>query len=214
MDDNATPMDGPDEELARRLAAFASAPLDPMVAAQCTRRLRHGMRARVRPARAAVLVAALAATLLLSSVGLAAADTLPDSVQEVAHTTLAKVGVHVPPGHERYDDPVVCPGGPYENHGAYVRSHKHDPDAGASPCGKPVRSLTGADGSTKDDGPDAVDPGDDADGTGPPPWAHGRSAEHGKSGEERRQEQRRQGRQGRRRQRRRAGRRSARPSRT
>ena len=114
--------------------------------------------------------------------GLAAADTLPDSVQEVAHTTLAKVGVHVPPGHERYDDPVVCPGGPYENHGAYVRSHKNDPNAGASPCGKPIRSLTGADGSTKENGPDAVDPGDDADGTGPPPWAHG-SGERGKSGE-------------------------------
>jgi hypothetical protein len=130
MDDNTTPMDEPDEELARRLAAFASAPLDPNVAARCTRRLRDGLRARRRATRAAVLVAALVGTMLLSGVGLAAADTLPDPVQEVAHTTLAKVGVHVPPGHERYNDPVVCPGGPYKNHGAYVRAHKDDPDAG------------------------------------------------------------------------------------
>ncbi len=180
MDDNTTPMDEPDEDLARRLAAFATAPLDPTVAARCTSRLRNGMRARRRATRAAVLVAALVGTMLLSGVGLAAADTLPDPVQEVAHTTLAKVGVHVPPGHERYNDPVVCPGGPYKNHGAYVRAHKDDPAAGSSPCGKPTKSMSHTDAPGSDDESDSAAPDDGNEGTGPPPWAHGHSADHGK----------------------------------
>ena len=181
MDDNTTPMDEPDEELARRLAAFASAPLDPTVAARCTSRLRDGMRTRRRATRAAVLVAALVGTMLLSGVGLAAADTLPDPVQEVAHTTLAKVGVHVPPGHERYNDPVVCPGGPYKNHGAYVRAHKDDPDGRiialreAGQVDEPTPTRPGS-----DDEPDSAAPDDGNEGTGPPPWAHGHSADHAK----------------------------------
>ena len=129
------PARAPDDDLARRLTAFASAPLDPTVAARCTSRLRNSMRTRRRATRAAVLVAALVGTMLLSGVGLAAADTLPDPVQEVAHTTLAKVGVHVPPGHERYNDPVVCPGGPYKNHGAYVRATRTIPRPGHRPAG-------------------------------------------------------------------------------
>jgi hypothetical protein len=159
------------EAVTRRLAYLGTEPLDPAVAVR-TRARFH----RVRPSsgrrisRLTLLVAATIA-FVLASVGLAAADTLPDPVQEVAHNALAKVGLHVPPGHDRYNDPAVCPGGPYKNHGEYVRSHKDDPDAGASPCGKPVKSTTHADDETNDDA-------NAGDGDGPPPGAHGNGHGH------------------------------------
>jgi hypothetical protein len=164
MDDNEVPLSDADSQLVDRLAAFASAPLDAGVAARCASRLRDGARPHGRVVRSMLLVAAVVTALLLTSVGLAAADTLPDPVQDVAHRALGTVGVHVPPGHDRYNDPAVCPGGPYDNHGAYVRTHKDDPDAGKSPCGKPVKATKHADGS-----------GTDEKDTGPPPWAHGQS---------------------------------------
>ena len=162
------------EDLRRRLAAAGAAPLDPAVAARTQARL-SGARPSPRPRipRKLVLVAATVG-FVLGSVGLAAADTLPDSVQEAAHDALAQVGMHVPPGHDRYNDPVVCPGGPYKNHGEYVRTHKDDPDAGATPCGKPVKSTASGDDATGDQ----ARPGDDE--TGPPPWAHGNKASNGK----------------------------------
>ena len=111
-------------------------------------------------------------------VGLAAANVLPAPAQDVAHRALDAVGVHVPPGHVRYNDPTVCPGGPYANHGAYVRSHQDDPNAGNSPCGKPVRSVdpagksdtsdTNNDSETNDKGKSAK-----SNGHGPPPRTHG-----------------------------------------
>jgi hypothetical protein len=83
-------------------------------------------------------------------------------VQDVAHNALDAVGVHVPPGHNRYNDPTVCPGGPYRNHGAYVRAHTSDPNAGASPCGKPVQSVnpTGKPDADKNDPADKNDKND------------------------------------------------------
>jgi hypothetical protein len=171
---------GPPEEfeaVQRRLAAFGTTPLNPAVDARVHARLRR-TRASARPRVSRKLVL-LAATLafVLGSVGLAAADTLPAPAQEAAHDALAKVGLHVPPGHERYNDPVVCPGGPYKNHGAYVRAHKDDPDAGASPCGKPVKSVTHGDDATTEDDTHA---GKGA-GTGPPPWAHRHNRGSGKA---------------------------------
>jgi hypothetical protein len=99
----------------------------------------------------------------------------------MAHGALDAVGVHVPPGHVRYNDPVVCPGGPYRNHGAYVRAHKSDPNAGNSPCGKPVQSVNPSGGAkdTKDpnDATDPKDPnGNDNQGQG---VGKGSSAGHG-----------------------------------
>jgi hypothetical protein len=125
--------------------------------------------------RALVPAAAVAAVLLVSSVGLAAAETLPAPVQDVAHSALKKVGIYVPPGHERYNDPVDCPGGPYANHGAYVRAHKDDPAAGQSPCGKPVRSVTNRADSEAENAPDDADRDGEKTDEGPPPWARGQS---------------------------------------
>jgi hypothetical protein len=173
MDDNEVPVRDADRQLVQRLAAFASAPLDPDLAARCASRLRDGARPRRRAVRSMLLVAAVVTALLVTSVGLAAADTLPDSVQDVAQRALDKVGVHVPPGHDRYNDPAVCAGGPYENHGAYVRTHKDDPNAGKSPCGKPMKSTTHVDGSGTEDDFGNSGRGTDEKGTGPPPWAHG-----------------------------------------
>jgi hypothetical protein len=130
--------------------------------------MRRDQRRRSR-VRKAGLIGALAATMVVGSVGLAAADTLPDPVQQAAHDALGKVGVNVPPGQDRYNDPTACPGGPYRNHGAYVRAHKNDPNAAQSPCGKPNVSMHDKSG--------AGEAGDgESDDTqsqhGPPPWAH------------------------------------------
>jgi hypothetical protein len=75
---------------------------------------------------------------------------LPAPVQDVAHHALDAVGVHVPPGHQRFNDPATCPGGPYANHGAYVRAHHDDPNAGESPCGKPLNAVAPGHGPDAD----------------------------------------------------------------
>jgi hypothetical protein len=87
---------------------------------------------------------AFAAGLILGGTGLASAGVLPAPAQDVAHGTLSQVGVSVPKGHgghgpARYNGPE-CRGGPYANHGQYVRTHKSDPNAGKSRCGKPVQA--------------------------------------------------------------------------
>jgi hypothetical protein len=182
MDDNEAPVNDRDRQLVGRLAAFASAPLDADLAERCASRLRQGTRSHGRALRSMLLVAAVVTALLVTSVGLAAADTLPDSVQDVAHRALDRVGVHVPPGHNRYNDPAACPGGPYDNHGAYVRTHKDDPNAGKSPCGKPVKATKRADGSGTESESGHGKAGTGEKHTGPPPWAHGQS--HAGKGDE------------------------------
>ncbi len=168
-------------EITRRLRAFGSAPVASVVADRTLARLRAAGRPRLSGTRLKLLSAAAIAGFAAGGVGLAAADVLPAPVQDVAHNALDAVGVHVPPGHNRYNDPTVCPGGPYRNHGAYVRAHPNDPNAGASPCGKPVQSVnpTGKPNADKNDPTDKNDPADKNDKNkahGPPPWAHG----HGK----------------------------------
>lgn len=128
-------------ETRRRLRALGSAPLGSGVADRVLASVRSAGRPKVGRARLKLLSAAAIAGFAAGGVGLAAADVLPAPVQDMAHGALDAVGVHVPPGHVRYNDPVVCPGGPYRNHGAYVRAHKTDPNAGQSPCGKPVQSV-------------------------------------------------------------------------
>src|SRR5262245_41084775 len=134
MEQHDDPTRASDPEVVERLRALGHAPLDPTVARRCATRMRNDGRRRTTLRRAGV-IGALAATMVVGSVGLAAADTLPSPVQEVAHDALGKVGVNVPPGHDRYNDPTACPDGPYRNHGAYVRAHKGDPNAAHSPCG-------------------------------------------------------------------------------
>jgi len=162
-------------EIKRRLHAFGSAPLAAGVADRTLARLRSAGRPRLSGTRLKLLSAAAIAGFAAGGVGLAAAAVLPAPVQDVAHNALDAVGVHVPPGHDRYNDPTVCPGGPYSNHGAYVRAHANDPNAGASPCGKPVKSVNPT-GKPDADKNDPADKNDKNDGHGPPPWAHG----HGK----------------------------------
>jgi hypothetical protein len=166
MHDNETP-DGDDESaLTSRLRAFGDAPLDEELAARTLGHVR-ATAARARASHVKWVVAAAVAGFMAGSAGLAAADALPDPAQDVAHRVLGGVGVNVPPGHDRYHDPVECPGGPYANHGQYVRAHKGDPDAGTSPCGKPTRAVTGKPGDGEADADDA------GERKGPPPWAHG-----------------------------------------
>src|SRR5690349_5961298 len=114
MDEN-TMMPGDDyDDVKGRLGAFGAAPLAPGPAARCLDRIRGTASPRSgRSFPAKVFVAATIGGFVFGSVGLAAAaDVLPAPVQDVAHSTLGHVGLHVPPGHDRYNDPAKCPGGP------------------------------------------------------------------------------------------------------
>jgi hypothetical protein len=152
MDEHDPFSDQDNPETRRRLRALGSAPLGAGVADRVLASVRAAGRPKVSRGRIKLLSAAAVAGFAAGGVGLAAADVLPAPVQEMAHGALNAVGVHVPPGHVRYNDPVACPGGPYSNHGAYVRAHKSDPKAGESPCGKPVQSVNPAGGATGAEG--------------------------------------------------------------
>lgn len=138
-----------------RLYAMGAQPVDRAVAARVLARANRSG-SWLRSTKAKVSVAA-AGGFLVGSVGLASAGTLPDPAQHVAHAALGAVGIDVPPGHDRYNGPEC--GGTYKNHGQYVRSHKDDPNAPESPCGKPMRSVTKSTSV------------DNTDEHGPPPWA-------------------------------------------
>ena len=93
--------------------------------------------------------AAFAAGLIVGGTGLASAGALPGPAQDAARTTLSKVGVNVPHGTERFNDPAVCgldpsTQKPFRNHGQYVKAHKGDPAAAQSRCGKPLTAGTEA----------------------------------------------------------------------
>src|SRR4051794_37652947 len=150
--------DGP-EDLLRRLRAMGHRPVDPALAAEVMGRVRQPT-AWWRSTKLKVASAA-AGGLLLGSVGLASAGTLPRPVQDAAHGALGAVGVDVPVGTARYNDPTGCPGGPYKNHGAYVKAHPNDPAAGGSPCGKPVTSINHP---ADDDGTEAPEAGGTSNG--------------------------------------------------
>lgn len=155
-----------EQQLTDRLRELGRQPLDPDVRAETLARMATAdvgptdaaspVRAR-RWSRPAVAAAALVAS-LFGGLGLASAGALPAGVQDKAESLLDHVGIDVPPGHMRYHDPAACPGGPYKNHGEYVRAHKDDPNAGPSPCGKPLHSLNhSSESSDSDDGPGASD---------------------------------------------------------
>jgi hypothetical protein len=141
------------DELVQRLRVMGATPLDAGAAHKVHNRVLGFRASRSGLKTVRWVMAAALAGFVAGSVGLAAADVLPAPAQDAVHNALNVVGVHVPPGHERYNDPAVCPGGPYRNHGEYVRTHKDDPDAGASPCGKPIKSLTKDDKSDGDNRP-------------------------------------------------------------
>ena len=155
---------GTDEILAERLRAYGRQPVDREVTRRVLTRATTA-RSWIRSTKLKVAAAA-AGAFVLGGAGLASAGTLPAPAQAVAHAALGAVGIDVPPGHQRYNGPEC--GGTYANHGQYVRSHKDDPNAGQSPCGKPVRAVeAGNAGATGE----VEAPDDDASRHGPPPWA-------------------------------------------
>jgi hypothetical protein len=162
------------DELVTRLQALGRQPLDPATAGRAL----ATARGRQRSGRAGTRLkigAAAAVGFAAGSLGLATAGALPAPAQRAAHSVLGSVGVAVPPGQQRVEDPTTCPGGPYANHGAYVRAHHGDPKAAQSPCGRPTVSVNHPDGTA----------GDTAGGSsrqGPPPWAHGHGKGHANGG--------------------------------
>jgi hypothetical protein len=170
MSENELPADEDFPEVTERLRAFGESELPAGTASRALARARF--RPTPRRWRGRWVVAAAVAGFTLGSVGLASAAVLPAPVQDAAHNALGAVGLHVPPGHQRYNDPATCLGGPYKNHGQYVRAHPNDANAGASPCGKPLKAVDPSKAS--DDGPK-----NHSSRNGPPPWAHAGGKKNG-----------------------------------
>ena len=148
---------------------MGSAPLDADVGTRVLDRVRNRTVGAHRRAFKVKIAAAGLAGFLLGGGGLATAGALPSSAQGVAHSLFKTVGVKVPPGHDRYNGPE-CTGGPYANHGQYVRSHKGDPNASQSRCGKPtVAGQGGSSDDPNDTNGDSNGPGNSGKkGHGPP----------------------------------------------
>ena len=157
-----------EHEVVDRLRRFGDQPVDPALSRQVLTSIRtsissdqHSVQRRRTRRR---IAAAAVAGFFAGSLGLASAGALPASLQDTAHSALDRIGVHVPPGHDRFNDPAVCPDGPYKNHGEYVRTHPDDPTAGQSPCGKPTKAVDPDKKSDRSDSSGADEEGDDAPG--------------------------------------------------
>ncbi len=176
MDEHDAIHEAVDHELTERLRALGRVPLEAGTATRALARASATRVPRMGRVRLHWVAAAAIAGFVAGGTGLAAAAVLPAPVQDTAHSLLSSLGVRVPPGHERYNDPTVCVGGPYRNHGAYVRAHKDDPNAGQSLCGKPLQAANGKDGKdgTKDKG-NAEHGASSSHRHGPPPWAHAKA---------------------------------------
>lgn len=148
-----------DDEITDRLRRMGDQPIDPatqsahltaLASTPAASTVRHKMQ----------VAGALLAGLLIGGTGLAAAGALPDSAQEAAHSTLARVGLKVPKGHDRVTEgcDTDANGDPYKNHGQYVKAHKDDPDASKSDCGKPKVSVHDDDDTTESPKPECPTP--------------------------------------------------------
>jgi hypothetical protein len=135
-------------ELEDRLRAYGAKPVDSGVQSE---HLTAIAQVATPPRRSSLahklrVAGALVAGLFIGSTGLAAAGALPDAAQDAAHGALARVGVNVPLGTERYQG-AECGtpegGGEWRNHGHYVRSQPEAEReaAGESDCGKPLNSV-------------------------------------------------------------------------
>jgi hypothetical protein len=163
-----------DDDLEARIRRLGELPLDPeVVTTHLAAMAELPARARFRFGWKAVAAAAVAG-FLAGSTGLAAAGTLPDPAQDVAHDVLGAVGIDVPRSTEG------CPEGTaFRNHGEYVSSVEAaggDVEAAArSECGMPLRGGGGGGGGVGNGGGGGGGtPRPDTDGdpcTGPPPWA-------------------------------------------
>jgi hypothetical protein len=145
------------EPLIERLRGLGQHPVDPATAG------RHlGAMAGVRHPRARAVKlkvgGAFFAGLLIGGTGLATAGALPGPAQDAAHSALSTVGVNVPDGHQRYNNPADCGASAnYRNHGQYVKANKaKNPKADQSRCGKPLVAGTG-DGTNETEGPEPAE---------------------------------------------------------
>lgn len=159
-----TSMMNENEDLISRMRSFGRRPVDSDVAARHLSTMEDAAVVGASwPGRHRLkIVAAFAVGLLAGTSGLATAGALPNGAQEVAHRTLGAVGVKVPPG-DRYQGPE-CGGGPFKNHGQYVKAQPKEKraEAAKSRCGKPIQAGTGDDGAEEPKGTGCQ---------GPPPWA-------------------------------------------
>ena len=156
-----------EDALAARLRELGSHPVDPASSSRHLSAMATVGRGRRRLWTRLKVGAAFGAGLLLGGTGLASAGALPTSAQDVANKTLAKVGVKVPQGTERFNDPAICGTDPatqqpFGNHGQYVKAHQGDPAAAQSRCGKPLKAGQEEAPSDKP----AVDPSDPSAGKG------------------------------------------------
>jgi hypothetical protein len=158
-------------ELARRLAALGTEPVDPAVAsAHLTAIAAAQPRRALRPVRGRFVrgkvAAAFAAGLVLGGTSLASAGVLGNTPQNAVADAAGHVGLDLPGGTPRSTE--GCGGKTYRNHGQFV-SQGGDPH---SPCGKPVKSKDKP--GKADDAKDTKDaknaPGA-GNGCGKPPWA-------------------------------------------
>src|SRR3954465_2509876 len=101
-----------------RLQAIGANPLDPELRDRVLARAHRPRRGWIHATRFKV-AAAMAGGFMIGSMGLASAGALPGPAQGVAHATLDAVGVHLPPGHDRYNGPE-CGGA--TTHGQYVQA--------------------------------------------------------------------------------------------
>lgn len=151
FDDDTPPLDS--SAMEARLRSLGEQPIDPptqsahLTAMAVARPARSGLRDKLKVA------AALAGGFLLGSTGLAFAGALPAPAQDVASEAMARVGVEVPTGTERYfgTECVAAEGGGHaRNRGLYLKQERAKGAAAldaakASDCGKPVVSLGGGD---------------------------------------------------------------------
>lgn len=134
-----------DDSLAERLHDLGRQPVDPATSSRHLSAMAAVEGSSGRFSTRLKVGAALGIGLLLGGTGLASAGALPGPAQGVASKTLAKVGVNVPHGTERFNAPAVCgtdpnTGQPFKNHGQYMRANEANPAAAQSRCGKPLKA--------------------------------------------------------------------------
>src|SRR3954447_4619452 len=94
------------DDLLHRLQALSEQPVDEETTQRVLQRTHGRIPGWWRSTKLKVAAAA-AGGFLIGSVGLASAGSLPAPAQDAAHSALGAVGINVPPGHDRYNDPTA-----------------------------------------------------------------------------------------------------------
>jgi hypothetical protein len=138
-----------DEELSDRLRDLGRRPIDDATQQLHQRRIDAAVDISARPRRrfgVASVAAACVVGFFVGSAGLAMADALPDSAQEVAHDVLGVVQVDVPPGKEDKRGPCVAEAAKLEDKEAKQAAKEACPDGGGAP-----KTGTGSESSGRSD---------------------------------------------------------------